>query len=66
VSLATVAVYEPAARVLLSGWVGRDGLGLERLAAGDVSEFFARECSWRGVSAARLLVTVARSLGLCR
>jgi integrase/recombinase XerD len=62
VSLATVVVYEPAARVLLSGWLGRDGLGLERLAAGDVSEFFARECLLRGVSAARLLVTVARSL----
>lgn len=59
---ATASSYEPAAREFLSDRAGREGLGLERLTAAEVSGFFARECPLRTVSVARVLVTVARSL----
>jgi site-specific recombinase XerD len=54
--------YGPVARLFLSGWVSSDGLGLERLSAGDVSSFLARECPKRSVSGARDLVCALRSL----
>ncbi len=54
--------YEPAARLFLAGWEAPDGVGLERLCAGDVSSFLARECPKRSVSGARDLVCALRSL----
>jgi integrase/recombinase XerD len=60
VSEATVAGYEPDARLFLS--LRADGLGLEGLRAAEVSGFLARECESRAVSAAGRLVTVARSV----
>ena len=59
VRAATVAGYEADARVFLSVRAAGDGRGLERLTAGEVSGFLARECARRRVSAARQLVTVA-------
>ncbi len=56
-----IDAYEPAARLFLAGWEGPDGLGLERLCAGDVSMFLARECPKRSVSGARDLVCALRS-----
>jgi integrase/recombinase XerD len=53
--------YEPAARLFLAGREGRDGLGLKRLSAVDVSSFLARECPRRSVSGARDLVCALRS-----
>ena len=54
--------YEPAARLFLVGRDSSDGLGLERLAAADVSLFLAAECQRRSVSGARDLVCALRSL----
>ena len=54
--------YEPAARLFLTGRVGPDGSGLERLGGSDVSLFFAAECPKRSVSAARDLTCALRSL----
>jgi integrase/recombinase XerD len=54
--------YEPTARLFLSGRLGRDGLGLERLSAADVSLFLAAECPKRSVAAARDMITGLRSL----
>lgn len=54
--------YEPAARLFLSGRLAADGLGLERLSAGDVSLFLAAECPKRSVAAARDVVSGLRSL----
>jgi integrase len=56
------ARYEPAARLFLSGRLGPDGLGPERLSAADVSLFLAAECPKRSVSAARDLAGGLRSL----
>jgi site-specific recombinase XerD len=56
-----IDAYEPAARLFLAGWEGPDGLGLERLCAGDVNTFLARECPKRSVSGARDLVSALRS-----
>jgi integrase/recombinase XerD len=58
----TVAGYEPHARVFLSVRAAGDERGLEGLTAAEVSGFLSRECETRRVSAARLLVTVARSV----
>lgn len=58
----TVARYEPDARLFLSQQQERDGLGVERLSAADVSGFLARECPRRSVAGARQLVLVVRSL----
>jgi integrase/recombinase XerD len=55
-------VYEPAARLFLSGRQGPDGLGLERLTAADVSLFLAGECPKRGIDSARGVVTALRCL----
>jgi integrase/recombinase XerD len=57
-----LARYEPTARLFLSGRVGPDGLGLERLSAADVSLFLAAECPKRSVGAARDVVSGLRSL----
>jgi hypothetical protein len=54
--------YEPTARLFLSGRLGPDGLGLERLSAADVSGFLAAECPGRSVSAAKGVVAGLRSL----
>jgi integrase/recombinase XerD len=54
-------VRVPAARLFLAGWEGPDGLGLEQLAAADVSLFLARECPRRSMSGARDLVCALRS-----
>lgn len=54
--------YGPAARLLLAGREGPDGLELERLSAADVSMFLAHECPKRSVSGARDLVCALRSL----
>lgn len=62
VRAATVVSYEPDARVFLSVRPAGDGRGLEGLTAGEVSGFLSRECERRRVSAARQLVTVARSV----
>jgi len=56
------ARYEPTARLFLSGRLGPDGLGLERLSGADVSLFLAAECPRRSVSAARDVVSGLRSL----
>ena len=53
--------YGPAARLFVAGREGPDGLGLERLSAGEVSRFLARECPRRSVSGARDLVCALRS-----
>ena len=55
-------VYEPAARLFLSGRQGPDGLGLERLTAADVSLFLAAELPKRGIDSARGVVTALRCL----
>lgn len=57
----TVARYEPDARLFLSQQL-RDGLGVERLSAADVSGFLAGEWPRRSVAGARQLVFVVRSL----
>jgi integrase/recombinase XerD len=62
VSEATVAGYEPDARLLLCVWVGSERLRREELTAADVSGVLVRECGGRCVSAALRLVTVARSV----
>jgi integrase/recombinase XerD len=59
---ATVAGYEADARLLLCAWLGSGQPGVAELTAADVSRVLVRECGVRGVSAARRLVTVARSL----
>ncbi len=61
-SEATVACYEPRARLFLAQREGLEGLGLDRLTAADVSGFLARECPLRGAASARLLVAVVRSV----
>lgn len=55
-------VYEPPARLFLSGWEGVDGLDLGRLTAADVSVFLAAECPKRGIDSARSMVTAVRCL----
>jgi integrase/recombinase XerD len=53
--------YLPAARLFLAGRGGLDGLGLERLSAGDVSMFLVAECAKRSVTGARDLASALRS-----
>ena len=55
-------VYEPAARLFLSGRQGPDELALEDLSAADVSLFLAAECPKRGIDSARGVVTALRCL----
>jgi integrase len=57
-----VGRYGPAARLFLTGRVGADGAGLERLGGAEVSLFLAGECPKRSVSAARDLTSGLRSL----
>ena len=57
----TVGCYVAAARLLLEGRQGPDGLALERLSAADVSRFLAAECPKRSVSGARDLASALRS-----
>lgn len=54
--------YEPTARLFLSGRLGADGFGLERLSAADVSLFLAAECPKRSISSARDVVSGLRPL----
>jgi site-specific recombinase XerD len=59
----TIANYELVARLFLAGREElEDGLGLERLAAQDVSAFLVCECPKRSVSGARDLVKGLRAL----
>jgi integrase/recombinase XerD len=59
----TIRNYERAARVFLEDRVERvGGLELERLAAGDVTAFLARECPRRTVSGAMDLAANLRAL----
>jgi len=53
--------YLPAAGLFVAGREGLDGLGLERLSAGDVSTFLVAECSKRSVTGARDLASALRS-----
>jgi integrase/recombinase XerD len=55
-------VYEPAARLFLSGRETVAGLDLERLTAADVSFFLAAECPKRGIDSARCMVSAVRCL----
>jgi integrase len=55
-------VYEPAARLFLSGRLAAEGLALEGLSAADVSWFLAGECPKRGVDSAIGVVTALRCL----
>jgi integrase/recombinase XerD len=59
----TIKNYQRAARLFLEDRVERDGgLVLDRLAAGDVSSFLARECPRRSVSGAMNLAANLRVL----
>jgi hypothetical protein len=58
VSEATVAGYEPDARLLLCVWLGSGRLWSEQLTGADVSGVLVSECAGRCVSAALRLVTV--------
>ena len=58
----TFVAYRRDARLFLLERLGRDGLDLESLTAGDVTAFLARECPRRTVAGARYLVKVVRSL----
>jgi integrase/recombinase XerD len=54
--------YVPDARHFLEATVGPSGLGLERLGAGDVSVFLARECAGRSVARMVDLTVAVRAL----
>jgi integrase/recombinase XerD len=58
----TVRDYERVARLLCAERGQAGGLGLERLAAADVSVFLARECPRRSIPSAQQLVTGLRAL----
>lgn len=58
----TIGNYERVARLFLAEREQLDGLGLERLAAQDVSRFLACECPKRSVSGARDLIKGLRAL----
>lgn len=58
----TMRHYERVARLFLADHETPDGVGLERLAASDVSAFLMRECPKRSVSGARDLVVRLRCL----
>lgn len=58
----TIDNYERVARLFLAEREQLDGLGLERLAAQDVSAFLACECPKRSVSGARDLIKGLRAL----
>lgn len=58
----TIENYERVARLFLAEREQLDGLGLERLAAHDVSAFLTCECPKRSVSGARDLVKGLRAL----
>jgi integrase/recombinase XerD len=62
VGTTTVYEYERIARLFLSGRLDPDGGGLERLTAGDVTEFVLAECRRRSVRMSRALVTSLRGL----
>jgi hypothetical protein len=53
--------YVPTVRLFLEGVMGAGGPGLERLSAGAVSLFLARECQRRGGGGGRELVVALRS-----
>jgi integrase/recombinase XerD len=57
-----LARYVPDARLFLEATVGPGGLGLERLGAGHVSLFLARECRGRSVGRMADLTVAVRSL----
>lgn len=54
--------YGPDARLFLEAVLGAGAAGVERLTAGDVSRFLARECPRRGFARATDLVVAVRSL----
>jgi site-specific recombinase XerD len=58
----TIENYERVARLFLAEREQLEGLGLERLAAQDVSAFLACECPKRSVSGARDLIKGLRAL----
>jgi integrase/recombinase XerD len=58
----TIRQHGRVARLFLADRERIDGLALENLTAGDVSEFLARECPRRSVSEARRLVSALRPL----
>ena len=55
-------VYEPTARLFLSGREGPDGLAIGDLSAADVSAFLASEFPKRGVDTARAMASGLRCL----
>jgi integrase/recombinase XerD len=57
-----IDVYEPAARLFLSGRQGADELALDALTPADVSLFLAAECPKRGVDSAKGLASAIRCL----
>jgi site-specific recombinase XerC len=57
----TVRFYLHVARLFVSEQLGRDGMELAGLRAGDVTGFTARTCSTRGLSSARQVVSALRS-----
>ena len=58
----SVRYYLLEARPFLAGWVGEDGSRLDRLGAAEISGYVLGECARRSVGAAKILVTVLRSL----
>ena len=58
----TIKRYERVARLFVGERAQRGSLGLERLAAADVTEFLARECPKRSVPGARELTQSLRPL----
>lgn len=58
----TVRSYADVARAFLSQRRSRDGLGLDRLQAGDVTAYVLRESRQRSVGSMKALVTALRSL----
>ena len=54
--------YGPDARLFLEAVLGADAVGAERLTAGDVSLFLARECPRRSFARSTDLVVAVRSL----
>lgn len=58
----TVRYYLADARVFLAGWVDACGSRLGEMSAAQVSTFVVRQCAYRSVGSAKVLVTVVRSV----
>lgn len=59
---ATVCSYVHVARLFFSAWSPQGELGLERLSAGEVTDFVLAECATRKVGSAKYVVCGLRSL----